>query len=246
MLRQRRRPLPRSASGVPPRAIGLRTSIGSCSTSAFGGPPEYAGSRIPRLRGLLRRLKPWVCRRYDLMLAISEGDRRLLALECDPERLLMVPLTACIGTRRMNTPWSQMGNRGRDVSRAGCGEPALCGGYVPRPRPGTGLRGSWTTCGTRCSDSSPRLASTLWAATLQRRCERRADGSGHVFVTGFVDDLAVSYRSATVFVSPLLVAGGLLQKVVDAMAMGVPGGSRQAYADPRRRWRSGRASAHGR
>ena len=44
-------------------------------------------------RGLLRRLEPWVCRRYDLMLAISEGDRRLLALECDPERLLMVPLT---------------------------------------------------------------------------------------------------------------------------------------------------------
>ncbi len=49
----------------------------------------------------------------------------------------------------------------------------------------------------------------------------RADGV-RVFVTGFVDDLAAWYQSATVFVSPLLVAGGLLQKVVDAMAMGIP------------------------
>jgi len=45
---------------------------------------------------------------------------------------------------------------------------------------------------------------------------------GSCFVTGFVDDLAPWYRAATVFVSPLLVAGGLLQKVVDAMAFGVP------------------------
>ncbi len=49
----------------------------------------------------------------------------------------------------------------------------------------------------------------------------RADGD-RVVVTGFVDDLAPWYRAATVFVSPLLVAGGLLQKVIDAMAMGVP------------------------
>jgi len=49
----------------------------------------------------------------------------------------------------------------------------------------------------------------------------RADDES-CFVTGFVDDLARWYRAATIFVSPMLVAGGLLQKVVDAMAFGVP------------------------
>ncbi len=52
--------------------------------------------------------------------------------------------------------------------------------------------------------------------------ELRARADDQCIVTGFVDDLASWYRAATVFVSPMLVAGGLLQKVVDAMAFGVP------------------------
>jgi glycosyltransferase involved in cell wall biosynthesis len=44
----------------------------------------------------------------------------------------------------------------------------------------------------------------------------------NIFVTGFVDDLAPWYQAASVFVSPLLVAGGLLQKILDALAMRVP------------------------
>jgi glycosyltransferase involved in cell wall biosynthesis len=44
----------------------------------------------------------------------------------------------------------------------------------------------------------------------------------HTFVTGFVDDLLPWYQKATVFISPLLVAGGLLQKVLDAMWLGIP------------------------
>jgi glycosyltransferase involved in cell wall biosynthesis len=48
------------------------------------------------------------------------------------------------------------------------------------------------------------------------------DREADITVTGFVDDLAPWYRSADVFVSPMLVAGGLLQKVLDALATGVP------------------------
>ncbi len=51
---------------------------------------------------------------------------------------------------------------------------------------------------------------------------RAWNGREGVVVTGFVDDLAAWYRAADLFISPLLVAGGLLQKVLDAMAMGVP------------------------
>jgi glycosyltransferase involved in cell wall biosynthesis len=44
----------------------------------------------------------------------------------------------------------------------------------------------------------------------------------HLIITGFVAALAPWYKAAEVFVSPLLIGGGLLQKVMDAMVMGVP------------------------
>jgi len=43
-----------------------------------------------------------------------------------------------------------------------------------------------------------------------------------VIVTGFVDDLRPYYLKATVFVSPLLIGGGIIVKNLDAMAMGLP------------------------
>jgi glycosyltransferase involved in cell wall biosynthesis len=49
----------------------------------------------------------------------------------------------------------------------------------------------------------------------------RHDGES-VFVTGFVEDLGAWYRAADLFVSPILVAGGLLQKVLDALGTGTP------------------------
>jgi glycosyltransferase involved in cell wall biosynthesis len=49
----------------------------------------------------------------------------------------------------------------------------------------------------------------------------RHDGE-HVFVVGFSEELAPWYRAAQVSISPLLVAGGLLQKVVDALNVGTP------------------------
>lgn len=41
-------------------------------------------------------------------------------------------------------------------------------------------------------------------------------------VTGFVEDLSEEYLSATVFVAPILVGGGIIAKIQDAMALGIP------------------------
>jgi glycosyltransferase involved in cell wall biosynthesis len=41
-------------------------------------------------------------------------------------------------------------------------------------------------------------------------------------VTGFVEDIGESYGSAAVFAAPILVGGGIIVKVLDAMAAGVP------------------------
>ncbi len=44
----------------------------------------------------------------------------------------------------------------------------------------------------------------------------------HIQVTGFVEDLAEMYRSASIVVSPLRFGAGTQNKVLEAMAMGVP------------------------
>lgn len=55
-------------------------------------------------------------------------------------------------------------------------------------------------------------------ATLRAACD--ADSS--VRVTGFVEDIGEQYASASVFVAPILTGGGIIVKILDAMAAGVP------------------------
>lgn len=43
-----------------------------------------------------------------------------------------------------------------------------------------------------------------------------------VIVTGFVDDIDKCYKEAAVFVAPILVGGGIIVKILDAMAAGAP------------------------
>jgi len=44
----------------------------------------------------------------------------------------------------------------------------------------------------------------------------------NVFVTGFVEDVKPYFLKATVFVAPLFVGGGIITKILDAMAAGLP------------------------
>ncbi len=47
-------------------------------------------------------------------------------------------------------------------------------------------------------------------------------GDPRVKVTGYVEDLEALYKSAAVFVAPILTGGGIIVKILDAMAAGVP------------------------
>ena len=47
-------------------------------------------------------------------------------------------------------------------------------------------------------------------------------GDASVRVTGFVEDIGEHYRSSSVFVAPILIGGGIIAKILDAMAAGVP------------------------
>ena len=48
------------------------------------------------------------------------------------------------------------------------------------------------------------------------------DHDPSVRVPGFVEDLDACYKKAAVFVAPILVGGGIIVKVLDAMAAGIP------------------------
>ncbi|MBN1247926.1 MAG: glycosyltransferase [Anaerolineae bacterium] len=160
-------------------------------------------------RALFRWLEPWVAGQYSLLLAISEGDRRLLARDRSRDSLLFVPLVPSFTGQETVAPAVDgdsnllfVGAMSRDHNLAGVA---------------WFLDGIWPDIAASVPDARFYIVGGHPPEALQRR----ADGK-RVVVTGFVDDLATWYRAATVFVSPLLVAGGLLQKVMDAMAMGVP------------------------
>lgn len=49
-----------------------------------------------------------------------------------------------------------------------------------------------------------------------------AEKDKNTIVTGFVDDIEPYYKTATVFVAPLLTGGGIIVKILDALAAGTP------------------------
>lgn len=44
----------------------------------------------------------------------------------------------------------------------------------------------------------------------------------NIIVPGFVEDLEETYKTASVFVAPILIGGGIMLKILDAMASGTP------------------------
>jgi len=170
------------------------------------GPRRWVSKLLSRF---LRRFEPWVCRRYDLIATVSEGDRRLLAARCKPRPVVILPLV-----------------------------PASTGGAGVQPAVAPGPNVLFVGAMYRTFNVQGVLwfLDEVWPLVLARVPQARfyvvgsrpspevraAHDGEHVFVTGFVEELAPWYRAAAVFVSPMLVGGGLLQKVLDALAMGVP------------------------
>lgn len=161
-------------------------------------------------RALYRRLEPALYRRYELLLAISEGDRRLLAPTRPEGSLLLLPLAPTIPPTPDCLP------------AVAPGPNLLFVGAMYRDHNIAGV--TWFL-----DQVWPRIRRELPAARFYVVGNRpppelcsRAETDESLIVTGFVPDLAPWYQAAAVVVSPLLVAGGLLQKIVDAMALGVP------------------------
>lgn len=155
-----------------------------------------------------RYLEPWLCRRYDLIAAISEGDRRLLAPHCGDRPVLVLPLAPALSLEATEPALPE-------------GPNVLFVGAMYRSFNAEAVRWFVDKVWPRVRAEVPQAR--FFAVGYGPPPEIRALHDGeHIFVTGYVDDLAPWYRAARVFVSPVQVGGGLLQKVLDALAMGVP------------------------
>ncbi|MBN1259916.1 MAG: glycosyltransferase [Anaerolineae bacterium] len=161
------------------------------------------------LRALFMHTEPWLLRRFDLIAAISEGDRRLLAPQCAPQPVALLPLAPALEPDNVAAP-ALPGNANvlfvGAMSRAFNIEAVLW--FVDAIWP-------------RVLKAVPEAHFIIAGASPAPEIAA-LDGRKHITVTGFVEDLGAWYRAAGVFVSPLQVAGGLLQKVLDALGMGVP------------------------
>ena len=199
-------------------AAGLRLPASSYRTQDVNW--FLIDQSLPRLRGaeraiaylkraFFRWLEPWISRHYDLILAISEGDRRLLADSCDDDHLLLVPLVPAVRPEATT------------VSAVDGEANVLFVGAMSRDHNRAGVAWFLDEVWERIAAAVPEARFYIVGGHPSESLTARADGE-RVIVTGFVHDLGAWYRSASVFVSPLLVAGGLLQKVMDAMSMGVP------------------------
>ena len=158
---------------------------------------------------LFRWLEPWTCRHYDLICAISEGDRRLLAPRCRPRPVLLLPLAPAFSAAEDVPPAVEPGPN------------VLFVGAMYRSFNVQGVRWFVEEVWPQVVARVPQARFYVVGYGPPPEVQALHDGE-RIFVTGFVEELAPWYRAAAVFVSPLPVAGGLLQKVVDALAMGVP------------------------
>ncbi len=164
-----------------------------------------------------RVFEPALCRRHDLILAISEGDRALLAPVCGDRHVHLLPLAPAVPTDPDVLPAIPPGS---STTLTASPPVLLFVGAMDRAHNLAGVIWFLDRVWPRIRKAAP--AARFFIVGGRPPAELRARADDQCIVTGFVDDLASWYRAATVFVSPMLVAGGLLQKVVDAMAFGVP------------------------
>ncbi len=164
--------------------------------------------RARLLQQFLRRIEPWLYCRFDLVAAISEGDRRLLTPACAPHPVLLLPLSPNIRPLTAAEPTVSEGTNVLFVGAMGRSFNVQAVDWF--------LGEVWPAVRAHVPEARFYVVGSSPPEELQ------ALSNEHVVVTGFVEELAPWYSAADLFVSPLLVAGGLLQKVVDAMGMGVP------------------------
>lgn len=177
-----------------------------------------AGHRLRLARGVPARVGAWlywraiarlqrrICRKFDRILTMSEHDRRSL-LASDPRLSIgVLPLPTGIDPARS-------AHARRDEASV------LFVGAMHRDANIDAVRHFHREILPRIRAEVPGATLTIAGGDPAPEVRRLASEPG-VRVTGFVDSLEPFYASATVFVAPLRIAGGIAGKTLDALAAG--------------------------
>lgn len=95
-------------------------------------------------------------------------------------------------------------------------------GALKRPQNIESVRYFWKKVWPAVRERVPDAEFRVAGGGLPRDLEREMSEDPRAVVTGFVENIEEEYKSASVFVAPILTGGGIIVKILDAMAAGVP------------------------
>ena len=158
----------------------------------------------------LRRVERRLVTAGDALLVISERDRDLLAAEGAPARVH----TAAVIPNGIDVDYWQrrQSNLGHDVT--------FCGNLGYRPNADAALHlvhDIMPVVWDRCPNTPVTIIGTGASAELQHQLTHPA-----VTITGTVPDVRPHLEHAAVFVAPLRIAVGVQNKILEALAFGIP------------------------
>jgi polysaccharide biosynthesis protein PslH len=170
---------------------------------------------IAREGGLLNRGRAWLARRLEAFMFQPYSQVVVLA---QPDKDMLVRLNP-----RLNV---QVISNGIDLANfAGASTPRdahtvlFVGNYEYAPNVDAALFLAQTIL-PKVRQVIPQAQ--LWIVGNAPSPSLQALASDHIRVTGYVEDVRPYYAQATLFVCPLRVGAGIKNKVLEAMAMGLP------------------------
>ncbi len=177
------------------------------------------GSKNPLARlllgrevALMRRFEGDACRRAQVVLAVSEQDKRALREVAGEQAMIeVVPITVDVA-------------HFASIRAARAPQPArlFTIGTMFWPPNSEGVVW-WLQSGYHLlRNTRPDVTYDIVGARPPRLLQQLADGMPGVHVHGYVADANPFWTSATALVVPLLSGGGVRVKILEAMAMGVP------------------------
>lgn len=177
----------------------------------------------PLLQAFRRRPNPWalwkymrtrgwelkLCRRFDAVLTRSESDRDALRAELPSARVeIFQPWTHVARFADISPEEKEKGN-------------ILFVGAMDRDENCEAVLHFYRLAFPHIRAAMPQVKLWVVGAAPQKRILALA-GDPAVFVTGYVPDLRPYYARAEVCIAPMLLGGGVMNKVIDAMGAGRP------------------------
>lgn len=95
-------------------------------------------------------------------------------------------------------------------------------GALQRPQNVESVRYFWESIWPTVQKEVPEAEFWVAGGGIPKAMERDFSREDRVTMTGYVEQVEEMYKSASVFVAPVLAGGGVIVKILDAMAAGVP------------------------